>query len=83
MFAEKTHSFFGRRLTTILAGMTIENYREDYHLGEISFTLVGPVSITDTTVAQIGELLGAQVVSLTPVGSSLNIVAYGVPFLVH
>jgi|GEM_PF-4459274 len=80
MFTTNDLSFFERRLTVVLRELVIRNYDEDYDRGEISFTIVGPVSITDETVEQIRGLFGAAAITLTPVGSSLNIVAREVVF---
>jgi hypothetical protein len=76
-----SHSFFERRLSTLLKGARIENYHEDYARNLISFYLIGPVSISHQTLNRIRELLNARVVTLTAAGNSFIVVAYGVIFV--
>ena len=80
MLARLDWSFFERRLTMVLFGLTIKDYHEDYLNGRIAFTVVGRVWLEDSTIKKIRQLFEASVVTLTPFGNSANIVARGVIF---
>ena len=67
---------FQRRITVLLGSLRIESYLEDWRAKEISFILREPVSIGDTTVAQIKNLLSAQLVTQTPANNSFRVVIH-------
>lgn len=80
MFTTNTHSFFERRLKTLLNKNEIREYHEDYERGMATFTIVHPAMITDVVINKIRMLFNAKLVTLTAVGGSLNIMVYGVVF---
>ena len=71
---------YQRRLSSLLTHMEIEDYCEDWSRQEVSFLIRGPVDIGDTTIARIKDLLCADLLVLTPTGSSLKVVAHGCNF---